>query len=48
MTDIRNDDGRLVCRLDEKTGAIEIKVRDCTTLIRRSNDGKPIIIHQKN
>jgi hypothetical protein len=45
MTAIRNQDGKVVCHLDEETGAIEIKLKGCKTVIRYSQAGKPEIRH---
>ena len=45
MREVRNSDGRLVCRIDERTGAIEIKVKGCVSLIERTYDGKITITH---
>ena len=45
MTAIRNSAGKIVCFLDETTGSIEIKVKDCTTLIRYKPDGKPEVVN---
>ena len=47
MTAIRNDDGKIVCFLDEETGNVEIKVKSCKTLIRNKPDGKPEVINIK-
>ena len=47
MREIRNIDNRLVCRIDEDTGTIEIKIKDCTTLIKRNQDGKCAVINTK-
>jgi len=45
MTAIRNSAGKIVCFLDETTGSIEIKVKDCTTLIRYKPNGKPEVVN---
>jgi len=45
MTAVRNPDGKVVCYLDEKTNTIEIKLKDCKTVIRFSPQGKPQIVH---
>jgi len=45
MTAIRNNDGKIVCFLDEATGNVEIKVKGCTTLIKSKPGGKPEIIN---
>ena len=47
MREIRNADGRLVCRVNEATGAVEIKAKACVTLIERQQDGKIRIINTK-
>ena len=47
MREIRNSDGRLVCRIDEVSGTVEIIVKGCVTLIERSKDGKVNIINRK-
>jgi hypothetical protein len=47
MNEVRNLDGRLVCRLDVTTGMVEIKIKDCTTLIRRLPNGKIDVINLK-
>jgi len=47
MLDIRNSDGRLVCQIDETTGAIEIIIKSCITRIERNTDGKFTIINAK-
>lgn len=45
--EVRNADGRLVCRVDETTGAVEIRVKDCVTLIEREPDGGITIVNGK-
>lgn len=47
MTAVRNQDGKVVCYLDEETGAIEIKLKGCKTVIRYSQAGTPEIKHIK-
>ena len=47
MCEIRNIDGRLVCFVDEATGTVEIKIKNCTTLIKRSLDGTTEIVNIK-
>lgn len=47
MREIRNSDGRLVCCLDKATGTVEIKIKDCTTLIKRNTDGTTEVINFK-
>ena len=48
MNEVRNLDGRLVCRFDDDTGTVEIKIKDCTTLIKKHPNGKMEILHYKN
>lgn len=43
MLDVRNSDGRLVCQVDEKTGAVEIKTKNCKTIIKPKPDSMPEI-----
>ncbi|MFV0485412.1 MAG: hypothetical protein ACK5MU_04300 [Candidatus Saccharimonadales bacterium] len=47
MKEIRNSDGRLVCRINETTGAVEICIKGCITLIERQPDGEIKIINTK-
>ena len=47
MKDIRNIDGKLVCRFDEDECAIEIVNKGCITIIRLNPDDMPEIIHEK-
>jgi len=47
LTAVRNQDGKVVCYLDEETGAIEIKLKGCKTVIRYSQAGTPEIKHIK-
>jgi len=48
MREVRNGDGRLVCCLDENTGTVEIRIKDCTTLIKRNPDGTTEVVNTKN
>lgn len=48
MNEVRNLDGRLVCCLDDATGTVEIKIKDCTTVIKRNPDGTIEIVNLKN
>ena len=45
MREIRNNDGRLVCKIDERTGAIEISLKGCVTLITHSKNGEVNVVH---
>jgi hypothetical protein len=47
MLDVRNSDGRLVCQVDEKTGTVEIKIKNCKTIIRPKPDSKLEIINTR-
>ena len=47
MRDIKNADGKLVCRMDEKSGIIEIVHKGCRTLIRIKPDGTVEIVNTK-
>ena len=47
MLDIRNNDGRLVCQVDEKTGDVEIKTKNCLTIIKHKPDNMPEIINTR-
>ena len=47
MTEIRNSDRRLVCRIDEATGIIEISIKRCVTLIERDSNGRLKITNTK-
>ena len=47
MREVRNNDGRLVCRIDESAGTIEICIKNCVTLIHWNPSGKPQIINTK-
>ena len=47
MYEVRNSDGRLVCRIDEHTGAVEISIKGCATLIKRNVFGKIRVINTK-
>lgn len=40
LTDIRNSQGKLVCRIDKPSKTVEIAVKGCVTTIRFSDDGK--------
>lgn len=45
MQDIRNVDGKLVCRLDKEAAVVEIVHKGCKTLIRLKPDGTTEIIN---
>ncbi|MEG3071804.1 MAG: hypothetical protein HQP61_10905 [Peptococcaceae bacterium] len=48
MSEIRNLDGKLVCRIDHASGTLEIKVKDCITLIKVNPDGTTEVVNRKN
>ena len=45
MLDIKNARGKLVCRLDENSGIVEIVHKGCKTLICLRSDGTAEIIN---
>ena len=47
MLDVRNSDGRLVCQVDERTGDVEIKTKNCKTVIKHKPDSLPEIINTR-
>jgi hypothetical protein len=47
MQEVRNPDKRLVCNIDEKTGAVEILEKGWITKIIRNADGTIKITHCK-
>ena len=47
MKEIRNSDGRLVCRIDETAGIIEIYTKGCLTRIQWTPEGKLKITHTR-
>ena len=47
MLDVRNSDGRLVCQVDERTGDVEIILKNCKTVIKHKPDSKPEIINTR-
>jgi len=47
MQEIRNSDGRLVCRINEEAGFIEISIKGCLTWIQWSPGGKLKITHTR-
>lgn len=40
LIDIRNSQGKLVCRIDQPSKTIEIAIKCCVTTIRFTDDGK--------
>lgn len=47
MLDVRNSDGRLVCQIDERTGNVVIKTKNCKTIIKQKPDSMPEVINIK-
>ena len=47
MTEVRNPNGKLVCRLDKNANVIEIVIRHCVTTIRLIPNNVPEITHCK-
>lgn len=47
MKEIRNSQGKLVCRADKDSKTVEIAIKGCVTTIRFSDDGK-INVTNKN
>jgi hypothetical protein len=45
MKEVRNIQGKLVCRIDEEGKIVEIAVKGCITVIRFSEDGKVSVIN---
>ncbi len=45
MQEIRNSQGRLVCRVDKTSKTVEIVERGCLTVIRFTDDGKITVKH---
>ena len=43
MVYVHNRDGKLVCKINELNGDIEIEIKNCKTVIRYRPDGKPEI-----
>ncbi len=48
MCEVRNSDGRLVCCIDETTRTVEIRVKNCTTLIKMNKDGTTEVVNLKS
>jgi hypothetical protein len=47
MRDIKNADNRLVAKLDEQSGTIIIKLKNCETRITRKADGSYEVVNIK-
>lgn len=48
MEEVRNSQGKLVCRVDKASKSVEIVLKGCTTLIRFSDDGTIRVINKDN
>ena len=48
MRDIKNNAGKLVCRLDDKAGIVEIVQKGCKTIIRFTLDGTAKVINTQD
>ncbi len=46
LTEVRNNQGRLVCRIDKPSKTVEIAVKGYVTLIQFSQDGSINIINK--
>lgn len=47
MKDVKNLNGKLVCRIDETKGFIEIAIKDCKTLISLNPNGKIKVVNTR-
>lgn len=45
MTEVRNLNGKLVCRIDEKKSAVEIVHKGCKTVIHFQPDGTAEVLN---
>jgi hypothetical protein len=48
MREVRNLDRKLVCRVDEAKGIVEIALKDCKTLICLAPGGKIEVTNTRN
>lgn len=48
MQEIRNSQGKLVCRVDKASKTVEIVLKGCITLIRFFDDGTIGVINKDN
>lgn len=48
MREVRNSQGKLVCRVDKASKTVEIILKGCTTLIRFSDDGTVRVTNKDN
>lgn len=46
MEEVRNSQGKLVCRVEKSSKTVEIVLKGCTTLICFSDDGEISIINK--
>ena len=47
MEQVRNLDGKLVCNIQQESGAIEIVKKDCVTRINFNPDGTFQVSHER-
>ncbi len=47
MQEIRNRQGKLICRVDMSTKTVEIAVKECVSKIRFSDDGTLTVQHSE-
>ncbi len=47
MKEVRNSQGKLVCRIDKPSRTVEIAVKGCITTIRFTDDGNINITNMK-
>lgn len=47
MEEVRNSQGKLVCRVDKASKTVEIVLKGCTTLICFSDDGQISVINKE-
>jgi len=48
VREVRNLDRKLVCRVDELNGIVEIALKDCKTLLCLAPDGKIEVINTRS
>lgn len=48
MKDIKNSNGKLVCKVDEKNKIIEIVHKGHKTILQFSENGKLVVLHTQN
>lgn len=48
MKDIKNSNGKLVCKVDEKSKLVEIVHKGHKTILQFSENGKLMVLHTQN